>query len=211
VKIISGIERADGGEILMDGTPVDLGTPHAAQEHGITTVYQDLALCDNLDTVQNLFLGRELRGSWASGRRLARAAMERRAGAVLSDLSVRLPSLDTPVGLLSGGQRQSVAICRAVLQDPRLIVLDEPTAALGVAQRGEVLSLIERLRERGRSVLVVSHDMADVQRVADRVVVLRLGRVAADLRRGAYDRDTLVAAITGAGDAAAGRKEGDDV
>jgi D-xylose transport system ATP-binding protein len=197
VKTISGIHAPDAGEIRVGGEAVHLNGPAAAAHAGIQTVYQDLALCDNLDTVQNLFLGREVTAPWWGGRRLARAAMERRAREVLASLDVRIRELGAPIATLSGGQRQSVAVCRSILADPRLVLLDEPTAALGVAQRRQVLALIERLRDQGRGVIVISHDLADVQHVADRVVVLRLGRKVAELRRDAYSRDDLVAFITG--------------
>jgi D-xylose transport system ATP-binding protein len=197
VKVISGIEAPDHGEIRFMGEPVALKGPKAANQIGIQTVYQDLALCDNLDTVQNLFLGRERGASWYAGGRLDRAGMEGQARQILSELDVKIRDLAVPAGALSGGQRQSVAICRSVLSDPRLILLDEPTAALGVAQRRQVLALIDRLRGQGRGVIVISHDLGDVQQVADRVVVLRLGRKVAEFRRNEYSRDLLVGAITG--------------
>jgi D-xylose transport system ATP-binding protein len=200
IKTIAGINVPDSGEIRRDGARVRLTTPQDAMARGIQTVYQDLALCDNLDTVQNLFLGRELRTPLWTGARLRRAEMEQNARRVLADLGVvTLRDLSKPVGALSGGQRQSVAICRSVLSDPRIVLLDEPTAALGVAQRREVLALIERLRDTGHAVVVVSHDLADVESVADRVVVLRLGEKVAEFSRGRYGRDDLVAAITGLG------------
>ncbi len=203
VKTISGINQPDEGEILWRGEPVSLRGPHGATDIGIQTIYQDLALCDNLDTVQNLFLGRELRCMSIFGPRLDRAAMERRARAALDDLGVvTLKSLRTHVGNLSGGQRQAIAISRSILWDPQLVILDEPTAALGVRQRGEVLDLIRRVRAQGRGVMVISHDMADVQEIADRVVVLRLGRKVAELARGEYTHEMLVSYITGAGERA---------
>ncbi|WP_449276987.1 ATP-binding cassette domain-containing protein [Leucobacter sp. GX24907] len=198
IKTIAGINIPDEGEIFCAGQLVKITNPSDAIDHKIQTVYQDLALCDNLDTVQNLFLGRELRGSWFAGGRLQRAAMESRARSVLSDLGVvTLKDLGTPVGNLSGGQRQSVAICRSVLWAPDVVLLDEPTAALGIAQRQQVLDLIERLREAGHAVIVVSHDLADVERVADRVAVMRLGEKVVELERDSYTRADLVAAITG--------------
>jgi ABC-type sugar transport system ATPase subunit len=160
---------------------------------GIATVFQDLALCENLDVVQNVFLGRELRR-----RRLDEVAMETKSWELLGQLSAKIPTVRIPVASLSGGQRQTVAIARSLLGDPRVIILDEPTAALGVAQTAEVLDLIERLRERGLGVIMISHNMEDVRAVADRVVVLRLGR-----NNGIFDVATvssqeIVAAITGA-------------
>lgn len=198
VKTISGIEHPDVGEIVFEGQPVALSGPKAANHIGIQTVYQDLALCDNLDTVQNLFLGRELGRPWFLGGRLDRASMEGRARAILSDLDVKIRDLTVAAGSLSGGQRQCVAICRSVLSEPKVILLDEPTAALGVAQRRQVLALIDRLRAQGRGVIVISHDLGDVQVMADRVVTLRLGRKVAEFHRGQYTRDELISAITGA-------------
>lgn len=203
IKIISGIVEPSSGQFLHDGGEVRLASPQDAAALGIQTVYQDLALCDNLDTVQNLFLGRELHDPLPLGARLRRAAMEHRAREVLSDLGVTtLRDLTVAVGGLSGGQRQAVAICRSVLWAPSVVLLDEPTAALGVAQRAQVLALIERLRERGMGVILVSHDLADVHQVADRVAVLRLGRKVVEYARDGYTRAELVAAITGMDQAA---------
>jgi D-xylose transport system ATP-binding protein len=198
VKIMSGSERPDNGEILIDGAVVGVETPRHATAHGIHTVYQDLSLCDNLGAVRNLFLGQEKTSSIAFGYKLDQQQMEQEAIRVLASLSVKLRALDTPVGRLSGGQRQGIAICRALISDPKLVMLDEPTAALGVSQRAEVLALILRLREQNRGVLVISHDLHDVQQVADRVVVMRLGRKVAEFVRGTYSSEDLVAAITGA-------------
>lgn len=198
VKLISGIESPDQGTVEIDDRPVRMDSPRMAAAHGIHTVYQELSLCDNLDAVANLFLGRERTGSAMLGRRLRRSEMEQRAQKVLSSLSVSVRSLTTPVGRLSGGQRQGIAICRALLDDPKLVILDEPTAALGISQRAEVLQLIRRLRDAGCAVLVISHDLRDVQEVADRIFVLRLGRNVAKFTKGAYSTDDLVAAITGA-------------
>lgn len=197
VKIISGIIPADEGSILFNGQEVALKRPQDAAELGIQTVYQDLALCDNLDTVQNLFLGREIRSPLLRGAKLCRPLMESRAHAALSDLNVKIRDYGIAVGRLSGGQRQSVAIARAVLSKPRVILLDEPTAALGVAQRAEVMALIARLREQGLGVILVSHDLGDVLDIADRIVVLRLGQKVADRPVAQWTRSSLVAAITG--------------
>lgn len=198
IKTIAGINIPDAGEILVDGQPAKISGPHDSMAYGIQTVYQDLALCDNLDTVQNLFLGRELHGGFLSGRRLHRADMESHARKVLTELGVRtLRDLSAPVGSLSGGQRQSVAICRSVLWEPKVVLLDEPTAALGVAQRKEVMSLILRLRATNHAVIVISHDLADVQEMADKVSVLRLGRKVTEFVKGSFSRDDLVSAITG--------------
>ncbi|MDG4830649.1 ATP-binding cassette domain-containing protein [Solwaraspora sp. WMMD1047] len=198
VKIVSGVESPDTGEIRVRGTAARLDSPRAAAEAGIRTVFQDLSLCDNLDAVQNLFLGQERCGSAWSGRRVRRHLMEEQARRVLDSLSVKLRSLTAPVVTLSGGQRQGIAICRALISDPAVVILDEPTAALGVSQRGEVLDLIRRLREQGRGVVVISHDMRDVRQIADRVVVLRLGTRVAEFHRGGYTPSDLVSAMTGA-------------
>jgi D-xylose transport system ATP-binding protein len=205
VKLLSGVYTPDSGVIEYDGDPVEIHSPADAQELGIATVFQDLALCDNLDVVANLWLGRELR----SGRMLDEVDMEQQTWTLLRELSAKIPSVRTPVASLSGGQRQTVAIARSLIGDPRIVILDEPTAALGVAQTAEVLNLIERLRERGHGVVLVSHSMADVMAVADRVVVLRLGR-----NNGVYNiadvtSETLIAAITGATDNAVARRASD--
>jgi D-xylose transport system ATP-binding protein len=198
VKVIAGVERPDAGEVHVDGHALKIDSPRAAAAAGIHTVYQDLSLCDNLDAVENLFLGQERTGGWWQGRALRRHVMERHAREVLASMAVSLRSFTTPVGAMSGGQRQGIAICRALISEPRLVMLDEPTAALGISQRAEVLDVIGRLKEQGRAVLVISHDLKDVQQVADRVVVLRLGRKVAELRRGQYAAGDLVSAITGA-------------
>ncbi|MDL9980646.1 ATP-binding cassette domain-containing protein [Microbacterium sp. ASV49] len=196
VKVLAGVHPPDAGTIEFDGGVVEIGSPADAQELGIATVFQDLALCDNLDVVANLWLGREM----LEGRLLDEVEMEQRTWTLLRELSARIPSVRTPVASLSGGQRQTVAIARSLIGDPRVVILDEPTAALGVAQTAEVLNLIETLRERGHGVILISHNMADVLAVADRVVVLRLGR-----NNGVYNvvdvtSETLIAAITGAMD-----------
>ena len=196
VKIISGVYRADEGEIVFDGQKVSIGGPAEAQRLGIATVFQDLALCDNLDVVANLFLGQE----HSRGSVLDEVGMEKEAWRLLRTLSAKIPSVRIPVASLSGGQRQTVAIARSLVGKPKVVMLDEPTAALGVAQTAEVLNLVERLRETGLGVLLISHNMADVQAVADRIVVLRLGRNAADFRVEEATTEELVAAITGASD-----------
>lgn len=202
IKTIAGVHPIDDGVIEWDGRPVRIDKPHDAQELGIATVYQDLALCDNLDVVGNLFLGRELR----RGGVLDEIEMERRSHALLTTLSIRIPSVRIPIASLSGGQRQTVAIARSLLGEPRLVILDEPTAALGVEQTAQVLDLVERLRERGLATILISHNMADVKAVADRVAVLRLGR-----NNGVFEVDTtsqeeIVSAITGATDNAVTRR-----
>ena len=197
-KVLAGIHSPDGGAIRIRGSEVRFHGPQDAAAAGIQTVYQDLALCDNLNTVQNIFLGRELIGSPMLGRRLRWSDMEHQAHKVLGELGVKVRSLDAPVGQLSGGQRQGIAICRSVLTDPKVVLLDEPTAALGVEQKRQVRALLGRLRDQGRAVMVISHDLHDVQEVADRVVVLRLGRRVTELRRGEYSSSDIVDAITGA-------------
>lgn len=194
VKIVSGILPADGGQILFEGRAVTLGGPQAASALGIATVYQDLALCENLDVVGNLFLGRER----ARGPALDEIAMEREAVELLRRLAVHLPSVRAPVAELSGGQRQSVAVARSMMGSPRLVLLDEPTAALGVAQTRQVLDLIRRLREQGLGVVMISHNLRDVFQVADRISVLRLGRRVATFEVASAREVDVVAAITGA-------------
>ena len=202
VKILAGVHTADSGSITFgEAGEVSIGTPAAAQALGIATVFQDLALCENLNVVQNLFLGREI-----GPLRLDTVGMETRSWELLEQLSARIPTVRIPIASLSGGQRQTVAIARSLLGEPKVIILDEPTAALGVAQTAEVLNLIERLRDRGLGVIMVSHNMADVQAVADRVAVLRLGR-----NNGVFDvadvsSEDIVSAITGAADNAVTRR-----
>lgn len=194
VKVLAGVHAPDAGSIEFDGETVEIDSPADAQELGIATVFQDLALCDNLDVVANLWLGREL----IAGNRLDEVGMEERTWSLLRELAAKIPSVRIPVASLSGGQRQTVAIARSLIGDPRVIILDEPTAALGVAQTAEVLNLIERLRERGHGVILISHNMADVMAVADRVVVLRLGRNNGVFNVADVTSETLIAAITGA-------------
>ncbi|MDN3495997.1 ATP-binding cassette domain-containing protein [Planococcus sp. APC 4015] len=196
VKVLSGVHAPDAGTIEFDGDPVEIHTPADAQDLGIATVFQDLALCDNLDVVANLWLGREL----VTEGMLDEVGMEERTWTLLRELSAKVPSVRIPVASLSGGQRQTVAIARSLIGEPRVIILDEPTAALGVAQTAELLNLIERLRERGHGVVLISHNMADVMAVADRVVVLRLGRNNGEYNVADITSETLIAAITGASD-----------
>ena len=197
VKILAGVHPPDAGTVEFDGEPVQIDSPADAQELGIATVFQDLALCDNLDVVANLWLGRELTTDGS----LDEVEMEQRTWALLRELSAKIPSVRIPVASLSGGQRQTVAIARSLIGQPRVVILDEPTAALGVAQTAEVLNLIERLRERGHGVVLISHNMADVLAVADRIVVLRLGRNNGEFSASEVTSETLIAAITGAIDA----------
>ncbi|MEM9134847.1 MAG: ATP-binding cassette domain-containing protein [Actinomycetota bacterium] len=178
VKTIAGIHGADSGTVRFDGEPVTITGPKSAAALGIEVVYQDLALCENLDVVQNLFLGREI----VSGGLLDEQAMEDAARETLAALGVRtVKSVRQPVASLSGGQRQTVAIARAVLWNSNVVVLDEPTAALGVAQTEQVLALVRRLAEQGLGVVLISHNMNDVLQVADRVAAMYLGRLVADV------------------------------
>ncbi|MFJ6634826.1 ATP-binding cassette domain-containing protein [Streptomyces sp. NPDC091376] len=202
VKTIAGVHPIDEGVIEWEGKVVSINRPHDAQSLGIATVYQDLALCDNIDVVGNLYLGRELRKRGI----LDEVEMERRSRELLSTLSIRIPSVRIPIASLSGGQRQTVAIARSMLGEPKLVILDEPTAALGVEQTAQVLDLVERLRERGHAVILISHNMADVKAVADKVAVLRLGR-----NNGVFDvkttsQEEIISAITGATDNAVTRR-----
>ena len=193
VKVLSGVVLPDAGTISQDGQPVRIANPHEAQRLGIATVHQDLALCENLDVVGNLFLGDE-QHRWSLLRHIR---MERTARDLLTSLDVRIRDIRVPVAMLSGGQRQSVAIARALIGEPRVVILDEPTAALGVEQTAQVLDLIRRLRDRGHAVLVISHNLADVRAVSDRIVVLRLGRNAGEFPTEGTAPETIVAAITG--------------
>jgi D-xylose transport system ATP-binding protein len=199
IKSVAGIYSIDGGQIYFDGKPVSIHGPKDAAKLGIEVVYQDLALCDNLDVVQNMYLGREMHDPIY---RLREAPMEQRTAEVLKSLSVTtIKSVRLPVAGLSGGQRQSVAVARAVLWNNRVVFLDEPTAALGVAQTRQVLDLVKRLADQGLAVVIVSHNLNDVFEVAHRITVLRLGR-----NVGVYDKDAttqqeIVQAITVGGSA----------
>jgi D-xylose transport system ATP-binding protein len=195
IKTISGVGPADEGEIFVQGQPVKITNPNTATHLGIQTVYQDLALCDNLDVVANLFLGRE---ELAPLRGLKENEMEKRGLAVLQTLNVKLPSIRATVERLSGGQRQSIAVAKSILRNASLVLLDEPTAALGVAQTRQVLQLIRRLREQGLAVVVISHNLADVFEVVDRVIVLRLGKRVGTFMVKDTTPEQIVAAITGA-------------
>ena len=194
VKAIAGIYRADAGEFLFEGKPVTIHGPKDSAALGIEIVYQDLALCDNLDIVQNMFLGRE---QITGGILLDELSMEDRARSTLASLSVRtVKSVRQSVSSLSGGQRQTVAIAKAVLWNSRVVLLDEPTAALGVAQTRQVLDLVRRLADQGLGVLLISHNMLDVIEVSDRVTALFLGRVAADLKTSETNHSQIVELIT---------------
>ena len=199
VKILAGSVRADEGHFEFDGHPVRLGNPSASAALGIATVYQDLGLCENLDVVANLFLGRENAAGPLPGplRRLREPRMHQLAQQTLDGLSIRIPSLTAQVATLSGGQRQAVAVGRAVLWGSRLALLDEPTAALGVEQTAQVLRMIRDLAARGLSILVISHSLPDVFAVADRIWVLRLGTNAGVFDRRRTTPEEVVSAITG--------------
>lgn len=202
VKTIAGVHPIDEGVIEWGGKPVQINRPHDAQSLGIATVYQDLALADNIDVVGNLYLGRELRRYGV----LDEVEMERRSRELLTTLSIRIPSVRIPIASLSGGQRQTVAIARSMLGEPKLVILDEPTAALGVEQTAQVLDLVERLRERGLAVILISHNMADVKAVADQVAVLRLGRNNGVFEVKSTSQEEIISAITGATDNAVTRR-----
>ncbi|MEU9270747.1 ATP-binding cassette domain-containing protein [Streptomyces sp. NPDC048251] len=196
VKVISGVGPADRGVIEWQGSAVQIRRPQDAQVLGIATVYQDLAMCGNLDVVANLFLGREIHRLGI----LDEVEMERRTRELLKTLSIRIPDVRVPLATLSGGQRQVVAITRSFLGEPRLVLLDEPTASLGIEQTSQLLDLIEELRDQGLGVLLISHNMGDIKAVADRVAVLRLGR-----NNGFFDvtttsQEQIISSITGASD-----------
>ena len=193
IKTVSGLWAPSGGQIMWEGTPVHLHSPNDAEALGITTIYQDLALCDNLDIVQNMFLGHEKMRRHL----LDETSMELAARQTLADLNVKtVRSIRQPVKSLSGGQRQSVAVAKAVLQAAKLVIMDEPTAALGVAQTRMVLDLIKRLSDQGTAVMVVSHNLNDVFEVADQISILYLGRMVASGPVEHFDREIVVDYMT---------------
>jgi D-xylose transport system ATP-binding protein len=194
IKCVAGIHVADAGQIVFDGRPVTIHTPKDAASLGIEVVYQDLALCDNLDVVQNMYLGREAHDLF---QRLREPEMEKRTAETMKGLAVTtIRSIRQPVATLSGGQRQSVAVARAVMWNSRLVILDEPTAALGVAQTEQVLELVARLAEQGLAVVLISHNLHDVFAVSHRITVLRLGRNIALYEREKTTQQEVVGAIT---------------
>jgi D-xylose transport system ATP-binding protein len=198
IKTMSGIIRPDRGEYRFRGKPVDVKGPNDAKELGIQTVYQDLALCDNLDAVQNLFLGREECGSRLFGARIRRAQSQKQAREVLKRLRLDSISLTRPVGQMSGGQRQNIAIARSILWKPNVVLFDEPTAALSHTATAQVGQLIRQLADDGLGVIVVSHDIHQfVVEVTDRVVVLRLGAVVAEFDSKSVTGETIVNAMVG--------------
>jgi D-xylose transport system ATP-binding protein len=200
VKIISGVYQPDEGTYSFEGKPVHVNQPSDATQLGIETVYQDLALCDNLDVVGNLYLGRETVNPLIPGLLAAidEIEMEQTARKLVGDLHVTIPSVREQVATLSGGQRQSVAVARAVLWNSRVVLLDEPTAALGVEQTQQVKDLIKRLRQRGLAVVVISHNLVDIFDVSDRIIVLRLGHRVATFDTKDTNAESVVGAITGA-------------
>lgn len=200
IKCMSGVHQLDSGVIQVEGDPVHLPDPSAARALGIETVYQDLALFDNLSPAANFYAGREIAGPrWLplGMRLLQRKTMSQTTLDVLDRLQVTLPDLDAPVGLMSGGQRQAVAVARATAFDSRLVVLDEPTAALGVREARRVLDLIHRLRDQGKAVVVISHAMDHVMDVADRAMVMRRGRKVGEVSPTESSRDEIVSLIVG--------------
>lgn len=200
IKTMSGAYVPDQGDILIDGQKVTIANPQDSTRLGIETVYQDLALCDNLDVVANLWLGREAYRQIIPGvlKVLDETEMERQTLDVLKTLDVKIPSVRRPVAALSGGQRQCIAVAKTILRHPKVVLLDEPTAALGVAQTLQVLNLIKRLKQQGLAVVVISHNLRDVFEVADRVVVMRLGERADTFDIKNSTSEQIVASITGA-------------
>ncbi len=198
IKIVAGAHEPSGGELLLDGMPVTFATPQDATDHGIATIFQELALSENLSIAENVFLGRELVIRVAGLPFLRRSVMRARVAALLHELDAHVADPDAPVGSLSGGQRQAVAICRALNLEARLVIMDEPTAALAVAETRKVLSLVRRLAERGCAVVLISHNLLDVFEVADRMAVFRRGRKIAERRRDDTTPEEIVSLITGA-------------
>lgn len=196
IKVISGVGPPDRGVIEWEGTAVQIRRPQDAQLLGISAVYQDLAMCGNLDVVGNLFLGREIHRFGV----LDEVEMERRTRELLRTLSIRIPDVRAPLATLSGGQRQVVAITRSFVSAPRLLLLDEPTASLGLEQTNQLLDLIEELRDRGTGVLLISHNMGDIKAVADRIAVLRLGRNNGLFNVSTTSQEQIISSITGAVD-----------
>ncbi|MCP4693119.1 MAG: sugar ABC transporter ATP-binding protein [Desulfobacterales bacterium] len=198
IKILAGAHAPDSGQVLFRGEPIHISSPRSAKEMGIETVYQDLALVDTLDVPGNIFLGREMiRYGFGPFRVLDKTRMRERAREFLERLGASLEDLRAEVGFLSGGQRQSVAICRAIFAEPRLVILDEPTAALAVKEAAHVLDLVNNLRLQDIGIIFISHVLQEVFTVADRIVVLHKGRKAADLRTGETSIDAVVKTMIG--------------
>ena len=204
IKMISGVYRPDNGQILLDGAEVHFATPMEARRRGIETIYQDLALCENLDAPVNIFLGREpFKRTLGFFRVVNRSYMLVESEHVLDQLDIHIPNLNRPIRQMSGGQRQAVAIARAVYWNARLMIMDEPTAALGVPEQRKVYELVRTLRERGVPVIIISHNLQDVFAVADRIVVMRRGRKVGELITSESTTDEVVGLIVGAAAAAA--------
>jgi simple sugar transport system ATP-binding protein len=198
IKTIAGVHRPDEGTIELDGEVVDFHSPLHARDRGIETVYQDLALCDNLGAAENIFLGRELPGrSYGFLPGLDQARMKRESQTILAELHISIRNLDSPVRTLSGGQRQAVAIARAVYWKARVMIMDEPTAALGVPEQKKVLALIQTLKSRGVPVILISHNLHDVFEVADRIVIMRRGSAVGNLQANATDAGEVVKLMVG--------------
>jgi D-xylose transport system ATP-binding protein len=197
VKVLAGAHRPTQGEIFIEGEAASFASPQDAANAGIATIYQELALSENLSVAENVYLGREQTRRILGVPFLRRAAMRRRVAALLQELDAHIPDPGLPVGSMSGGQRQAVAICRALNLDAKLVIMDEPTAALAVAETRKVLALVRRLAARGCAVVIVSHNISDVFEVADRMVVFRRGRKIAERRRDATDPEEIIAFITG--------------
>jgi ABC-type sugar transport system ATPase subunit len=198
IKILSGAYEPSAGTLLLDGAPVSFASPQDAADVGIATIFQELALSENLSIAENVFLGRELVRRVLGVPFLKRQAMKQKVAELLNTLEAHISDPEATVGSLSGGQRQAVAISRALNLNARLVVMDEPTAALAVAETRKVLQLIRRLAEGGRAVILISHNMHDVFEVADRIVVFRRGRKIAERRRSETDPEEVVSFITGA-------------
>jgi ABC-type sugar transport system ATPase subunit len=198
IKMVSGVLRPDAGQIFLDGNEITFASPMEARGRGIETIYQDLALCENLDATVNIFLGREpVHKFLGLADVVDRRSMLKESRKVLDQLDIQIPNLRRPIRQMSGGQRQSVAIARAVYWNARLMIMDEPTAALGVAEQRKVLALVRTLRERGVPVLIISHNMQDVFAVADRIVVMRRGRKVGERAANATTTDELVSLMVG--------------
>jgi ABC-type sugar transport system ATPase subunit len=200
IKVISGVYQADAGELRIDGKPVAIVNPREARELGIETVYQDLALADHLDAAANLFLGREVYVHGPLGRLgfLDKRTMRRRATEEMRRLKIGIQSVEQPVLSLSGGQRQAIAVGRAIAWGRRIVIMDEPTAALGVRESGMVLELIREVRNQGLAIIMISHNLPEVFAVADRITVLRLGRTITTLQRDETSLEEVVGMMTGA-------------
>jgi D-xylose transport system ATP-binding protein len=213
IKILAGAVIADEGEVRIEGKRVEITSPAQSKALGIETVYQDLALCDNVDVPTNIFLGRELRKSYFGGflKLFDRKQMAEETRRLLDDLKIQIDDIQSTVRNFSGGQRQTIAIAKSVYSNAKLIIMDEPTAALGVAQQAQVFSLIEGLRDRGEAIVLISHNMDDVMKVADRIVILKTGRLVTNRPVTSTDRDQLVRMIvSGVEEPTASPGAGDD-